>query len=46
MPTGTNAVIKERLSATRSAFSAMTKMDSDPDISIEFEKLATLWEDF
>ena len=44
--TGTNAAIKERVSATRVAFKDMAKIVSDPATAVAMEKLAALWEDF
>ena len=43
---GTDAAIKERVSATRVAFKDMAKMASDPDMIVAMEKLAALWGDF
>ena len=31
---------------TRAAFADMAKMASDPDLSVKFKTLATLWKDF
>ena len=43
---GSNAAIKEHVSATRVAFKDKAKMASDPDMAMAMEKLAALWGDF